>query len=168
MERFHVTVTADLVVPDTAHEPAYRGLVVPETWERVTYSIGKSTYVQDLADRLELVRADLAGRIFGQTLWYLICCGRKRPTEPFYASSETLDEGWHAFFLQWPEYSEFGETHCQPGGFIPHRPFHPVLDDCSVLAPARDRAKAAMVRHGFDVDELVWQGKWSDCGACPF
>jgi hypothetical protein len=142
-----------------SYQPAHKELTGDDTWERVTYKIARSPLVQ----RLGVNYTDyLPDRIFDQTLGFLLCCGRKTAGEGAFSATPYIDEGWHYFLLHLRQYLKFCDD--QFGKTIWHNPYHPVLDfdaETNMRAGCL-RAKAAMVQHGFHVDEVIWNLPYSD------
>ncbi len=116
-----------------------------------------------LAARVELdakVDADLAERIVGQALVFLLACARS-PETPL-APSREVDHGWHAFILHTREYAEFCDR--VAGRFIHHVPEEPGADRAS--AAARTDRTAEFIRDsGLPVDDELWPAGGAACSA---
>ncbi|MEV7024175.1 hypothetical protein [Kitasatospora sp. NPDC093558] len=97
------------------------------------------------------METDLAGRIVGEALAYLVTVSRNRDLP--LAPSPVVDEGWHALILHTEMYGRLCE---KLGGFIHHYPQTP--DETAYDAGTIRLTLATMAESGVGVDPQLWAG----------
>jgi len=106
------------------------------------------------------VDQELAERIFGQTIAYLVTSA-ENPEIPM-GPTPAVDKGVHSFVLDTPRYWDFCREHA--GTYLHHVPHLPEERDGQpkVLRGTITAIRAA----GFPLDDELWGAKAVDCHQC--
>ncbi|KIX78402.1 hypothetical protein SF12_09125 [Streptomyces sp. MBRL 601] len=104
---------------------------------------------------------DLAERIFGQTVAYLVVSAERPDTRM--GPSSAVDLGVHSFVLDSINYMAFCDQHA--GRYIHHVPHLP--DEGTQAPPALRDTVEAIRASGFEIDPELWaMNQAADCSQC--